>query len=129
MAAVNGPPGAIDGAPPLPKWTQTGMSASWQAAKNGSQWSVWYEGSPAACGSSLSATASAPGAAMRCTSAAALSTSQYGTRASGIWRPGAPAHHSSMIQSFHAETQAAARSLSSAAKNVLPANPGKLGKQ
>ena len=49
--------------------------------------------------------------------------------ASGIWRPGYAAHHSSMAKSFHAWTHACASSLSAMSKNVEPANPGSDGKQ
>ena len=70
----------------------------------------------------------APFSATRAASAAVASMSQNGSSASGIWRPGIAAHHSSIIQSLNALTHAAASSLSVAAKNVLPANPGKVGK-
>ena len=43
-------------------------------------------------------------------------------------RSGAAAHHSSMMKSFQATTQAVASSLSSAANSVPPAKPGKDGK-
>ena len=49
--------------------------------------------------------------------------------ASGIWRSGYAAHHSSMAKSFHAWTHACASSLSAMSKNVEPANPGSDGKQ
>jgi hypothetical protein len=90
---------------------------------------VWNEGRPSACGISVNEIVRAPLAITRSVSATVASMSQYGTNASGIWRPGFDAHHSSIIQSFHATTHAVASSLSGALKNVLPANPGKLGKQ
>ena len=54
------------GAPPRPKCRHSGMSASCAAARNGSQWSVWNDGSPRACGLSVNETALAPFAATRC---------------------------------------------------------------
>ena len=70
----------------------------------------------------------APLAAVRSISATEASTSQNGTSTIGMNRSGAAPHHSSMMKSFHAWTQASARSLSSAARNVEPAKPGNDGK-
>src|SRR3546814_5881739 len=58
----------------------------------------------------------------------AASTSQYGTITIGMNRSGAAAHHSSMMKSFQALTQALASSLSDPAMKVDPAKPGNEGK-
>ena len=76
------------------------MLASSATARNGSQWSVWNDGSPSAWGISGNEKLFAPLAATRAASAAVASMSQYGSSASGIWRPGMAAHHSSIIQSL-----------------------------
>ena len=114
--------GAVTGAPPVPKCRQSGISASWAAARNGSQWSLWYEGRSSRCGASMKVMAFAPLAAVRSTSATEAATSQKGTMTIGIKRSGAAALHSSRMKSFHATTHAVANSLSCAAKSVLPAN-------
>ena len=104
------------------------MSASWAAARNGSQWSLWNDGRPSRCGASVKVIALAPLAAVRSTSATEACTSQKGTITIGMNRSGAAADHSSRMKSFQATTHAAASSLSSAEKNVPPAKPGKDGK-
>ena len=45
----------------------------------------------------------------------------------GMNRSGYAAHHSSIIQSFHARTIASARSLSSASRNWVPPKRGNVG--
>src|SRR5271165_5508283 len=65
-----------------PVWRQTTVPVSWQAAKNGSQWSVKIEGSPSWAGNSGKLTALNPSAALARTSAAAVATSS----SHGIWR-------------------------------------------
>ena len=78
----------------------TTVSVSWHAWKNGSQWSVWIDGSPRWWGISLKHTACTPRSALRRTSAAASSASHSGMMHSGMRRPPVPAHHSSTIQSL-----------------------------
>ena len=104
------------------------MSVAWAAARRGSQWSPWYDGRSSRWGASMNVIALAPLAAVRSTSATEAGTSQNGTITMGMNRSGAAAHHSSMMKSFQATTQAVASALSSAANRVPPANPGNDGK-
>jgi hypothetical protein len=113
---------------PDPKCRPTGMSAASQASQNGSQKPVWNDGSPSGTGLSAKLTARKPFPASHSTSAAASAASHTGTIPSGMNRSGAAAHHSSMLNSFHARTQRSARSLSCARANTLPAKPGNDGK-
>src|SRR3546814_5449517 len=53
MATAKLASGATSGAPPEPKWRHSGRSASWAAARNGSQWSLWNDGRPRRCGASV----------------------------------------------------------------------------
>ena len=101
------------------------MSAAWAAARNGSQWSPWNDGRPSRCGASVKVIDLAPLAAVRSTSATQACTSQKGTITIGMKRSGAAADHSSRMKSFQATTQAAASSLSSAAKNGSSGETGK----
>ncbi len=78
----------------------TVVCVSWQAARNGSQKSVWIDGRPRCGGISLKHTACTPRSALRRTSAAASSASHSGTIASGMRAPPESAHHSSTIQSL-----------------------------
>ena len=78
----------------------TTVCVSAHAAKNGSQWPVWIEGSPRWWGISLKHTARTPRAALRRTSAAEASASHNGMMHSGMRRPPVSALHSSTIQSL-----------------------------
>ena len=90
--------------PDVPKCIDTGISHSCTASQNGSQWSVWNEGSPSGTGFSGNDTDRAPLAAVRRISAAARWGSSSGTSTRGISRSGAAAHHSSRVQSLYAFT-------------------------
>ncbi len=84
-----------------PMCMATTVPVSAQAARNGSQSSVWMDGRPRCGGISEKATARVPRAALRRTSAAANSGSQSGIRGRGMRRPCASGpHHSSTIQSL-----------------------------
>ncbi len=103
MATAKLASGAVTGAPPLPKCRHSGISAAWAAARNGSQWSPWYDGRPSRCGASVNVIDLAPLAAVRSTSATDAATSQKGTMTIGMNRSGAAADHSSRMKSFHAD--------------------------
>src|SRR6516225_2451675 len=62
---VNGASGATDGAPPEPKCRHSGRPDSSQIRRKGSQWLVWNDGSPRACGISVKLMALAPFPATR----------------------------------------------------------------
>jgi hypothetical protein len=84
-----------------PMCMATTVPVSSQAARKGSQSSVWTEGRPRCGGISEKATARTPRAALRRTSWAASSASHRGIRVSGTSRPRASGpHHSSTIQSL-----------------------------
>src|SRR3954447_11679583 len=83
-----------------PMWRQITMPSSWQAAKNGSQWSVKMLFHPRALGSSENVTALQPFLATWCTSSAISCGSQMGGMLRGMKRPGYVPHHSSMCQSL-----------------------------
>src|SRR5438309_11702896 len=83
-----------------PMWRQITMPSSWQAAKNGSQWSPKIAGQPRALGSSENVTAWQPFLATRWTSSAISWGSQMGGIDRGMKRPGWLPHHSSMCQSL-----------------------------
>ena len=70
-----------------PMCMHTTVRVSEQAAKKGSQYPLWMLGSPRWGGISLKHTARTPRAALRRTSAAALSASHRGIRHSGSRRP------------------------------------------
>jgi hypothetical protein len=103
---------------PDPMCRHTTVLVSSHAAKKGSHSPLWMLGRPRTAGISLKHTARAPRAALRRTSAAAISASQSGMIGSGIRRPALPAHHSSTIQSLYAYTHASASSRSFASRNV-----------
>src|SRR5947209_5112823 len=71
-----------------PMWRQITIPSSWQAAKNGSQWSPKIVGQPKALGSSENVTAWQPFLAMRRTSSAINWGSQIGGIDRGMKRPG-----------------------------------------
>ena len=83
-----------------PMCMHTTVPVSAHAAKNGSQYPEWIDGSPRCTGISLNATARTPRAALRRTSTAAASTDHNGIRQIGISRPPESPHHSSTIQSL-----------------------------
>src|SRR5947208_15453956 len=124
-AGASGDAAGIDDDEPMCMLIQTSPSA--QAAKNGSQWSVWIDGSPSLGGISLKHTACTPRSLLRRISAAAMSASHRGTMMSGIRRPPLSPHHSSTIQSLYARMHASPTSLSWANENVCPQNRGKVG--
>ena len=90
---------------------------------------MWNDGSPRAWGVSVNVIALAPLAATRSVSATVASMSQNGTRTSGIWRSGcrrAPLVDHPVVVGGHAG--GGQLLVGRGVKNVLPANPGKLGK-
>ncbi len=112
-----------------------GSPVSWMTDHRGSQCpsAEWIEGRRlplqlSFAGFSLKMIPRDPLSAQRCTSRTDASTSQNGTSVAGMNRPGAVAHHSSIIQSFHARMHHSPSSRSSPSMNVCPAKRGKLGK-
>ena len=84
-----------------PMCIDTVVPDSSQACHTGSHSPVYIDGRPSLDGFSEKATAKHPWAAQRRTSAAAISASHSGSRASGIRRPRpAPPPQSSIIQSL-----------------------------
>src|SRR5215207_830530 len=77
----------------------TTVSVSWQAAQNGSQWSLCSDGRPRACGFIEKLTQCEPFAAVRWISAAISCGSQSGGMVHGMNRPGSAPHQPSMCQS------------------------------
>src|SRR3546814_4045269 len=86
MATAKLASGATSGAPPEPKWRHSGRSASWAAARNGSQWSLWNDGRPRRCGASVKVMALAPLAAVRCTSATAARSEEHTSELQSLMR-------------------------------------------
>src|SRR6478736_4856522 len=109
---------------PEPMCMATAVPVSAHAAKNGSQYPEWIDGSPNHGGSSENATARTPRAALRRTSAAASSASHSGTRHNGMSRPWEPAHHSSTCQSLYASTHSFESSLSFPFRKICPQKRG-----
>src|SRR6266568_8589093 len=84
-----------------PTWQHRTVSVSQHTANNGSQWPEWIDGMRRASGFSENVTAWQPLAAIRCTSAIALSTSNRGKIPHGMNRSGYAPHQSSMCQSLY----------------------------
>src|SRR5271165_6741714 len=114
---------------PDPKCRLTTTPVSSKTSQSGPQWSLWNEGRPSGTGLSGNDTTRAPLAATRFSSVTQAWTSHIGSSASGTYRPGAVADHSSMLKSFQACRDASARSLSFAFRKTRPPKPGKEGKQ
>src|SRR5260370_39829731 len=77
-----------------PTWQHSTVPSSLQAAKSGSQASVWMLGIPIPTGFSENVTAWQPFAASRRTSVAASTASKSGRIPHGMKRPGWAPHHS-----------------------------------
>ncbi len=111
-----------------PMCRHTIVPSSTHACQNGSQCASWKLGSFRCDGFSENETAWQPFAALRRTSAAIASGSQIGGSISGMKRPGAPPHHSSMCQSLYACRTARPASRSDERLNSCPHRFGNDGK-
>ena len=85
-------------------------------------------GRPSGSGFSENANAVAPFAAQRSISRPPATGSHSGMMTSGMKRPGAAPHHSSIIQSLYACTHSSASSLSLASQKIWPQKRGNDGK-
>src|SRR5215470_3091704 len=83
-----------------PTWQHRTVPSSEQAAKRGSQASVWMLGIPITTGFSENVAAWQPFAASRRTSAAASPASKSGRMPQGMNRSGWAPHHASTCQSL-----------------------------
>src|SRR6476620_11866659 len=92
--------------PPEPMCIVTIVSVSSHAAQNGSQWSVWSDGSPSACGFIEKLTQCEPFAAVRWISSAMSCGCRIGGIEHGMNRSGYAPHQAPMCQSLYARTTA-----------------------